>query len=327
MTDHHTHTWTPADDTGFACAHCEATTPVCGTCGDRPLEDAIAICRPCLTAERRILTTTATLVDQLPGNAREILGIKAIRYDHTPTGGGDGLPFGIGSDDDDPVELAAIAATRGTVIDLLRQPDNVLDVLHGWADAWTDAQQLPPWSGSVFDWLAGTLTWAAANPDASEWHTYREEARLVRSRIRTLAGLAPEREPAPCVHCGGKVVRDWTDPDGHPHDRGLSDVLRCTGCGTTWGDRHRFDYLNLTTLRALPETHPDALVTVEDARLAVPTARRNTINQRLKRDRDRAAAGAPRRIPERGEDVRGRPVYRLGDLLGSEAVSVEGSGA
>src|SRR5690606_10774117 len=99
---------------------------------------------------------------------------------------------------------------------------------------------------------------------------------------------------------------------------GLSDLLRCTGdCRTTWSDRARFDYLNLTTIRALSYTHPDALVTLADARAAAPMVKRNTINQRIKRDRDRAArTGKPRAIPERGTDLRGRPLYRLGDLLG-----------
>ncbi|WP_163540825.1 hypothetical protein [Occultella kanbiaonis] len=305
----------------FACSSCGHSTAGCNTC-NQPLETANAICDRCLTREREVLADTRRAWDLIDQPHRDVLPIGSIDHDTRTTGRDDTpiVPIGAadratGQDDFAVILDITKANPSRTVLDLLRDPENVLDVLHERADDWATQADTTA-TGDVLAWLTSRLLWAANTLPTADWEDYRNEVRQVRWKLRHIAGITPERNIAPCVHCGGKVVQDWADQHGRPFTDGLSDTLRCTGCGTTWGDHARFDYLNLTTVRALPETHPDALVTLEEARAALPRAKRNTINQRIKRDRDREKAGRPRLIPERGENLRGQALYRLGDLTG-----------
>lgn len=172
----------------------------------------------------------------------------------------------------------------------------------------TACARAEPTAANLLRWLEGHLVWAANNPDQSDWPVYLEEANTVRRRLRRLVGLAPEIEPAPCVECGGQVVRDWTPIDG------LSDARRCTRCGMKWTDQPHLDFVNLTTLRALPRTRPDELVTADMAKAALPTSRRAQLRLVLHRDRKRLAEGKEPRLPIRGTDERGRALHRLGDV-------------
>lgn len=292
----------------YVCKVCTEQTRGCIEC-DEPLTTALTICDRCLRRARKIITDTADAIETVPFHHAEIMGLRAVRYDHVQvmaSGDDARLPFGLDRIVEDPEDARIEAA---------KHPRTAVEVLDGWARAWADARgdNIPRvWAGYLVD---HTL-WAAQNPDASGWSTYLGEARRVRATVRRLLGLDPERQPAPCVHCGGTVVQDWTN-------RGLDDTLRCTGCGLTWRDRGWWDYANLHTIHELPNTRPDALVTVEDARRILTGLKRNTLNQALKRDRDRPEAD--RRIPERSRDVRGQALYRLGDItaaVGIEADSV-----
>lgn len=302
------------------CTQCGETTAPCQVCS-RPMGSLNLMCHGCLASERRVLDHIRIAWPQAQGPSWA-LSVEDLDLRPRTTSGEIDPPVWIGPADrasspDDFVALGRVLEANPDkhLLDLLRDPVNIVGVLHQQAHEWGRRAGSAP-AGDVLEWLGSRLLWAA-NTDSSLMARHRALARRVRWKLRHLAGVLPHQNPAPCVHCGGKVVQDWTDADGQPHPDGLSDLLRCAGdCRTTWGDRARFDYLNLTTIRALPHTHPDALVTLADARTAAPRARRNTINQRIKRDRDRAAqTGEPRGIPERGTNHRGLPLYRLGDLL------------
>lgn len=325
----HRHEWKPHPETLeiYACDTCGETTPPCPNvtnfrdqtpCG-RPLDTHNRICETCLTTERQVLTDIRAAWHHL-GTHATILQLGDIDRDARTTGKVEGtIPVPIGAADrvhgQDDFEhiLGVVAATPSrTVLDLLRDPDNIIDVLHEHAEEWA-TQANTRATGNVLDWLTGRMLWAANTLDPDQWDDYRREARKVRWSLRRTAGILPERHDAPCPDCGGKVVQDWADRNGNPYDDGLSDVIRCTQCRVLFPDRGRFDYLNLTTLRALPETHPDAEVTLKEARAVLPRARRNTINVAIHRDRKRTTT--PRRIPERGTNHRGDPLYRLGDII------------
>ncbi len=297
MTDartEHPHEWTLTDDT-WACAECEET---CATCvvtdlkrGQHPTGSALLICDNCLDYERRVLDQVADALGHWRYERRSL--IPAIRYDRDRA---DMAP----PDDDAPPPAFA-------------HPLDVVEVLWSWADAWAEGLNIEPLTTPTETIKAG-LMWAAHNADDSAWDDYREEVRKLRHHARRLAGLLPKRQNGPCVHCGGSVVQDWADEKWQPRPDGLSDLLRCTGCGLTWNDRHAWAFTNRHTLRLLPDLTPDNLVTMEDAWLIFPDVPKATWRKWNQRDRERAEAGEDQRMPPRGWDERGRPLYRVGDL-------------
>lgn len=300
MNDSHQHEWNDTTEPGqnprtYACTTCDQTTAGCSECG-RALTTSLTICDRCLTRAQQLVTDVIDAINTVPFHFAEIMGLRAVRYDRdivTTSNDRDRLPFGLDAVIEDPSD-ARIAAAK--------HPNTALEILHGWAHAWADTR------GDIdhgLQYLVDHTLWAAQNPDDSGWHAYLDEARQVRATVRRLLGLDPIHEPAPCVYCSGPVIREWL-PDG------LDDTRRCTRCGTTWPDEERLRYTNRHTVFALPETHPDALVTADDARRILPDLKRNTLNQALKRDRDRP--DDERRIPQHGADVRGHALYRLGDI-------------
>lgn len=310
----HAHEWI-ADRTyddphsTYACTGCTHVTRGCTEC-DRPLETSLTICQPCLTRAQQLVTDVIDAIATVPFHIAEVMGLRAVRYDRdivTTSNDRDRLPFGLDAIIEDPADTRIAAA---------KHPSTATDVLCGWAVAWADTRgDHQPSDGLRY--LVDHTLWAAQNPDDSGWVAYLDEARQVRATVRRLLGLDPIREPAPCVYCSGPVIREWL-PDG------LDDTRRCTRCGTTWPDEDRLRYTNRHTVFGLPQTHPDALVTADDARRILPDLKRNTLNQALKRDRDRDEAD--RRIPQRGADVRGHALYRLGDIAGLVS-PIEGSAA
>lgn len=303
MSEQHTHEWIDATQLAdttrtYVCTGCAEETAGCNTCGD-PLNTAGTTCDRCITRAKRLVTDTAEALATVPFHHAEVMGLRAVRYDRdriTTSADDERLPFGL----DRVVEDPDAVAQR---IEAAKYPATAVDVLVGWAGAWADTRgDTPP--SSWWTYLVDHTLWAAQNPDTSGWHDYLGEARRVRATVRRLLGINPERQPAPCVHCGGTVVQEWTP-------RGLDDVLRCQRCGLTWRDRSYLDYANLHTVHALPETHPDALVTLEDARRVIPAVKRNTLNQWVSRGVLTPATVEPGR-PAR--DVRGALLYRLGDI-------------
>ena len=286
----HRHDWV-ADAGRFACTTCTTVTDPCNTCG-RPLPGALAICDPCLEKARKVIDDIRDTINQIPDAHATLMGLRAVRYDRpmvAMSADPDRLPFGLDTAIDG-------FGTGGT-----RTPDGAIDVLHSWATAWADkrAEQVR----DTFTYLTEHHLWAAQNEDLSGWHTYVTDTHTLRNVVRRLAGLDPVRAPAPCVHCGGVILQDWTS-------KGLDDVHTCSRCGTTWNDRVHLTFTAAYTISELPTTRPDALVTLEQVRVMFPTVRRNTLNQWIHRDR----ANDPRRIPEHGATSTGVPLYRLGDI-------------
>lgn len=306
MTTQHIHTWASPDQHGtWACTSCTDTSPTCII--ERPSDDpgeghptgipAQAICHGCLRHEQGILDDIADALGHWQHQPRSI--VPAIRYDRERINGSR-------TENDRPT---------------IQTPSDVLDVLWDWAVMWAEVRSDRAPAGDVLGFLKRHILWAANNPDGAAWSDYRAEMRQMRHAARRVSGLLPQRQAAPCIHCGGQIVRDWATAnwqpriDVRPEHNGLSDIHRCTGCGLTWAHREAWMYANGHTLRLAPKFAPDTLVTLEDARKHIfPGVPAATWRKWLQRDRDRAEAGEERRIPERGTDVRGNDLYRVGDL-------------
>lgn len=283
----------------YVCRDCSATTRGCNTCG-HPLATSLLTCDRCLNRARKVIRDIVHDLDTVPFTMSEVIGLRAVRYDRVVVTTSDDdarLPHGLDRVVEDP---EAVAQRIGAA----KYPQTAIDVLVGWAQAWADQLDTTvgsSWSGFLLD----HTTWAATNPDQSGWHDYLREARVVRAVVRRLLGIAPEQHPAPCVHCGGKIVQKWTPT-------GLDDTLECTRCKLTWRDRSWLDYANLHTVHELPTTHPDALVTVADAKnIYRGRVRPNLFDLWVHRGVLKPSlddAGKPRR------DVRGVELYRLGDI-------------
>lgn len=270
-------------------------TADCVTCG-RPVDAELAICATCLTDAQQVIRDTADLVGQIPETAREVLGLRAIRYDKPPARTPDpgDLPFGLNVIYDDPED---------TRISTIRRPETALDILHGWAGGWANTRG--DTVSNVFDYLEANSRWAAQHVDLTDWRTYLREARSVRNVIRRLAGLTPASVPTPCPRCGDRVIQTWDTTAG------LSDEHTCTGCRTTWDGPGPFVREAVETINELDRSSPDLLVTSDEARTIYPDLKRNTLNVWLKRDRERPG---PDRLPTRGATADGRPLYRLRDV-------------
>lgn len=272
----------------FACTSCGTTTTGCRDCA-RPLDGtALPICERCLERARGLLDDIGTFLAAMTDVARVAVGLRAVRYDLTgtpSTANAARLPHGLDAAYREDNVLVSGPAT-------IRTHGGAMDLLESWVDDWAERCGDDEGAWDTLAYLRSKTLWAALNHPA--WHDYLSELRATRAVVRRLAGLAPEREPAPCVHCGGTVVRDWTTWEG------LSDVARCTGCGTTWGSHAHLALTERWHVRALPAERPDALVTAEQARAIWPHLKRNTLNQWISRHLlepvDRDEHGRPRFI-------------------------------
>lgn len=323
----HHHEWivegTLCAPTTFMCTQCTVTTTGCVEC-DRPLLTDLAICERCLIRARKIITDIVEAIDTVPFHHAEIMGLRAVRYDRvlvTSSGDSNRLPFGLDMvyDEADPTRQTNLGIT------VARDPQTAVDTLQAWAEAWADTRGDPYPSWQTY--LPSHTLWAAQNVAESQWATYLDEARQVRSTVRRLLGINPEREAVPCALCGGSVRREWTS-------QGLDDLRQCSGCGTTWPDEERMKTANQRAILALPATHPDVLVTLAEAKAAYRgRIRPNLLGlwvHRDARDQETYAAAVARavedgndpamvehpmpRLAVRGRDSRGAALYRLGDV-------------
>jgi hypothetical protein len=285
-----THDWTEEADTAgqWMCATCGHATTGCSLCS-RPLTTNLLVCEPCLDRAQRVISDVAQWMATFEFGV-QIINLRAIRYDRDKVTSSDDdarLPFGLD---------AVISDPEDTRISALKHPDDAAKILYDWADAWAD-HRTEHTGHDPLGYLLGHTLWAIQNPDTSDWDQYIHEARQVRSTIRRLLGIAPEREAVPCVHCGGRIIREWTED-------GLDDTRRCTGCGTTWDTHARLLHTNSLVLHQLPTTHPDTLVTTEQARRIYPQLHPATLRKWVQREH----------ITEQDRDVRGVPLYRLADI-------------
>lgn len=268
------HNWERSEAGGYMCTDCDATSAACHTCYG-PTESALVVCQRCLNTEKNVLDDIAAACGYWQPAPQTY--IKAVRYDIEP--------------------VRATRAQDG--LDIYDVPE----VLASWASAWRE--QVGDVMGEPLTYLAGHLVWAAHNVERSAWEDYRREVRHLRHIARRDSGLLPKLLPAPCVHCGGTVVRDWADHNFRPRADGLSDEVRCTGCGMVWATQARWALENQAHMRFLPERYPDALVGIEQARLMWPEVPAATWRKWRERGRFEIA----------GHAVDGTPVYRAGDLL------------
>src|SRR5699024_3827080 len=126
----------------------------------------------CLNRARQTLADVRLALDH---PIAPILPLRAIRNDRNRGGSSNHMPFGIGTELDDPDILRAeMARTSRTVLELTRDPDTLTDTLYDWAEAWADARNetLPT---DWLDYLHTRTTWAANTPTASGWHDYHAE--------------------------------------------------------------------------------------------------------------------------------------------------------
>ena len=323
--EHRTHDWKRVEGgegiRAWRCAECEATCATCGTCG-RPSGTSLLLCRDCERHAERVLEDIEHALGHYLRPDRSLMR-SPMAYTLTPPGSGKVL---------------------------LATPADVDGAMWHWVARWTELVGDPS-NIAAAEYLRTHHLWAAHHPEVSDWPEYLKAMRRLRHAARRMAGLLPQRLPEPCVHCGGDVVQDWADEHWDPLEDGLSDTVRCTQCGMTWGDRSRWRFTTRQHIVETPGAHPDALVTLEQARLIWPDVPAATWRQWLKRDRDahqqsidaaitwwqaRCAHGtddwddwaeagwteamldvAPdiveRQVPERGERD-GRALYRVRDL-------------
>lgn len=244
MIDEHQHEWQHVKGaTGireWACVECPETCATCGTCGQAS-GTSLLLCRRCERHAARVLDDIEAACAHYERDPRSLVASPGdMRL--VPTSG----------------------AARGGV----QTPEDVRAVMLGWVARWTEHAGAT--NDGPVEYLRGHHIWAAQNPDASGWHAYLEAMRKLRAQARGIAGLLPRRLPEPCVHCGGKVVQDWADAHWEPLRDGLSDAVRCTGCGMTWGDREHWRFATRHHIVALPGVRPDSLVTLAQARMIWP---------------------------------------------------------
>ena len=270
----------------WTCTECGETCATCNVC-QRPTGTALLACDPCLDHQGRILTDIERAVGHYrwaPGSGQ----LAATRHDRVRV-------RGTGSD-----STGAGISTIG----------DVAEVLASWAGMWAEAlrEEPPADLRGVLDYLRGHIIWAAHHGDVAAWDDYREEVRALRHHARRISGLLPQREAAPCVYCGSDVVRDWADAQWDPLPGGLADEYRCTNrdCGAVWVDDRAWDFTKRHHLPGVPDAQPDALVTLEEARLIWRDVPRQTLNTWANPDGGSLAPS--------GWNERGAPVYRVRDI-------------
>jgi len=310
----HSWVWAP-DQPGprirFVCEWCPEEAPQCRHC-TRVVSGNLAVCRACVTYAHRVVDGITEALGQIPDPHATILGLA-------PTGGAIGssaqdreaLPFGLDAvfDDPDVTGLNGVRTPRGLLHVLVEIAEDWLEHRAGVRDRAglvpgkedVDVDDVAP--GQALGLVRALLLWALQTHPA--WLEQLQALEAVRAHARHLAGLNPLVEPVPCVYCHGNIVRRWTV-------HGLDDEHVCTRCGRTWPNAAAYWFVARQALHSLAVTHPDSLVTIEEARRVLPAVRAGTIRVVLHRDQRRDPEA--RRLPERGRDVRGNVLYRLGDI-------------
>jgi hypothetical protein len=274
----------------YVCPLCDSTTQPCIECGD-PLRGELPVCERCINRGKKVVEDVASWIDDgLKQDPYAPLHSPAYDRDQITTGEDDErLPFGLDAVVSDPDDKR---------ISALKTVPDAVTVLAEWAAAWQRDGDIVTSITDPLEFLPAYTQWALLNQAESRWPVYLKEARQVRSLVRRLIGLAPVREAVPCVHCGGTIVRYWTDS-------GIDEVRKCTGCSMTWEHESRLMHTNLVVLQQLPTTHPDTLVTLEEAnRIYRGRVPRNLFHMWFTRER----------ITVKESDVRGFPKFRLGDI-------------
>jgi len=323
--ERHAHEWVRVEGAegirAWACTDCDETSATCGTC-HRASGSTLLLCARCERQAARVLDDIADALGYCETSPRSLINSPG-----------------------DMRLVPGFGETGGVTTSV-----DIEGRMLSWVARWTEYAGATAQSAS--DYLRGRHMWAAHHPSESGWLAYLSDMRQLRHQARGLAGLLPKRHPEPCVHCGGQVVQDWADHWWKPLEDGLSDVVRCTGCGTTWGDSAHWLFSTRQHIVDVPAVHPESLVTLAQARMIWPDVPAGTWRQWLFRDQtawERGVAAvvtwwqarqaresgefrpwadmgwtvtmlddvpplAERMLPERGHR-RGVALYRVGDLL------------
>lgn len=312
---HRRHDWVPTEGGRFACWGCPATASACRSCGE-VLEQTGAIHAECASDARNLLREVRDLYRELPDVIASIAGLHAVSYRGGASGrhrrststtilGGAALVM-VSAGSVNQVRLGRLEqwtdVDRRLLVEEHEDPLSVLGVLCSWEDAWRHQLGLPVAEGSdlssTVDFLLERTTWAGNTADG--WVEYLGELRDLRFRLLAVTGRSttPEATDVPCPYCAGTIVRKWTAA-------GLGDVRECDTCHLRFDSEAHFLMAIRQAHQDLPVTHPDALVTIDDAkRIYRGRVKPNTLDQWVLRGH----------LVECRRDVRGEALYRLGDI-------------
>ena len=306
----HRHEWQLARAGVFACRECPATTPACRTCRV-PLEGVGACCPGCISDARNLLREVRDLYAVLPDVIDQVLGLHAISYDAIGRRGGSDsstvMPAALVMHSAGSMDADHLGRFESSIDPVLlqaerRDPPSVLACLASWEDGWRRELHLPAAETTTVAGVVGFLLerteWAANVLPG--WGDYLDELWDLKHRLLVVTGQSspPEKAGVPCPYCAGNIVQRWTTT-------GLGDIRECDVCHLRFESDAHFLMAIRQAHQDLPATHPDQLVTIADAkRIYHARVRRNTLDQWVQR----------RRLDERGRDVRGEALYRLGDI-------------
>lgn len=259
MNDRHEHEWVRDQSAegirAWACRDCEETSATCGTCG-KASGSSLLLCDRCHEHTRRVLDDIAHALSLWEPDPRSLIKSPGS------------------------MSLVPQPGARDAGF---RTPDDVEGELLGWVARWTEftAPENVGWLG----FLGGHLIWAAHNAEVADWKAFLDDTRRLRSAARRIAGILPRFMREPCAHCGGPVVQDRADRHWNPLTGQLPDTVRCLECGRAWDDPLLFTFANRQHIVAAPAEHPDALVTLDQARMIWPDVPAPTWRQWVRRDR------------------------------------------
>lgn len=144
-------------------------------------------------------------------------------------------------------------------------------------------------------WLSERLSWLVSHPAAVEAHG--EILAAVRGAERVVDRAADRRYVGPC----GAELDDGGTCDLDLYARPDAAQVTCRACGTAWDVRWRLDRLLDVAEDTLAHA---ALVAQALTRLGTPVT-----PERIRKWRARG------RLVPHGHDGRGRPLYRIGDVI------------
>lgn len=278
--------------------------------------DELGTCLPCRARTRTLILEIVEALDVLPDAVRTLVGLSYDTgnrdRDDAPIVGGDAVVM-LGPGTTGTVVWRACPpgcnhTTCGRTAHLADQyptdPPSITAVLTGIEDDWrrflhhraatgTDARAA---AGYLLHHLAQA---AQAYPLFSENH---HDLTALHHRARAVAGTTddPVPMPAPCLHCGGRIIRRW-------RETGLDDLATCEDCGTAWAADTEYRVATRGAVYDAVLTRPDALVTLDEAKAALKV-------HGIKPHRVDVWANRGLLVPARRSPT-GLPThYRLGDL-------------
>ena len=252
----------------WGCRECEATSASCNVC-EKATGSSLLVCQPCLGRANKVLDDMEAALSHW--DARDAFKGKS------------------------PMAYALVSVPSASTPEGIREPVDIHKAVWTWVARWSEAIGAEDCDDVTY--LKRHHLWAAHNVEASDWPTYLRAMRSLRHNARRIVGLLPQKVE-PCVHCGGDVVQDWADGSWEPNADGLSDELRCSGCGMTWGNHERFDEFKAKEVGALHERNPEAWVTLKQAQTVWPEVPFRTWQSWVRRDRERHEASARFRLTQ-----------------------------